>query len=54
MSPIKLEDYTSQRLGEPSGVEVEGAAPLGSPTGGKQICKISVTIFSTSVGTNSR
>ena len=34
MSPMKLEDYTSQRLVEPIGAETEGAALLGSPTGG--------------------
>ena len=34
MPPMKLEDYTSQRLVEPGGTEVENPAMLGSPTGG--------------------
>ena len=34
ISTMKLEDYTSQRLVEPGGTEVENPALLGSPTGG--------------------
>ena len=42
MSPMKLEDYTSQRLVEPSGAETEGAALLGSPTGGIKLIQNSI------------
>ena len=38
MSPMKLEDYTSQRLVEPGAAEAEAPAMLGSPTGGWYNC----------------